>query len=208
MIPSRLSILAILWAICGLPFGTARADTAFTLLPAGGAVSGPAGSAVGWGFDMTAGAYYVAIDSVTITGETSPVGGTSGGFVAYMPLLSGGVGDGVTAPGQEWMEAFAQGSPGSGLGEYDIDPGTAVGASDSGSFVITYDEFSGDPNSCGSCYVDTLTMNLPGGGLPAFTIDVTSPAAPVPEPSSAVLVAVELAVLAMAAVFGNKLRSL
>jgi hypothetical protein len=58
----------------------------------------------------------------------------------------------VTAPGQEWSETFSPGSPGTGLGQYAIDPGTPAAASDSGTFVVTYYEFTSDANARGSCY--------------------------------------------------------
>jgi hypothetical protein len=182
-------------ALMGLTWATAQASAVLALLPADGTVSGMAGTSVGWGFDMTAGIYYVAIDSVTISGETSSLAGTGPGFIAYMPLLSGGLGDGATAPGQEWTLPFVQGSPGTGLGEYLIDAGTPTGASDSGSFVITYDEYLADPATCSCSPVDTLTMQLPGGGLPSFTVNVIDASVAAPEPATWILALAGLAAL-------------
>ena len=135
----------------------AHASALITLDPPGGVTSGVPGALVGWGFTLANGANWVSIDSVTIENETSPLGGAGGGFTSYMDLL-GGLTNGVTPPDQTWTMAFSPGSPGTGLGQYAIDPGTPLGASDSGNFVIYYDEFSADPNVCGSCYVDTLQL--------------------------------------------------
>jgi hypothetical protein len=72
--------------------------------------------------------------------------------------LLGGLSNGVTAPGKTWTLAFSPGSPGTGLGRYAIDPSTPFGASDSGDFLIFYDEFSADPNTCGSLKDFSVTM--------------------------------------------------
>jgi len=165
----------------------ARASAVIALVPPDGIVSGASGSTVGWGFTLTNGTDWVSIDSVTTENETSPLGGLSGGFTSYMDLL-GGLSNGVTPPNQTWTLTFSPGSPGTGLGQYAIDPGTPSGASDSGDFVIYYDEFSADPNTCGSCYLDTLQLFDANGNPPAFTIDVST--SEVPEPALSELVIV------------------
>ena len=170
----------------------ARASAVIALSPLGGVISGAPGSTVGWGFTLTNGADWVSIDSVTTENETSPLGGTTGGFISYMDLL-GGLSNGVTPPGGTWPLAFSPGSPGTGLGQYSIDPSTPFGASDSGDFLIFYDEFSADPNTCGSCYIDTLQLFDSKGNAPAFTINV--PVSAVPEPALTVLMILGIAVL-------------
>jgi len=163
----------------------ARAGAIVALDPVDGVISGAPGGTVGWGFTVTNGANWISIDSVSIENETSPLGGASGGFTSYMDLL-GGLTNGVTPPNQMWSLVFSPGSPGTGIGQYAIDASTPLGASDSGDFVIFYDEFSGDPSTCGSCFVDTLQMFDSGGNPPAFTINVAVTS--VPEPASALLV--------------------
>jgi hypothetical protein len=170
----------------------ARASAVIALSPPDGVISGAPGSTVGWGFSLTNGADWVSIDSVTTENESSPLGGVSGGFTSYMDLL-GGLSNGVTPPDKTWALAFSPGSPGTGLGQYAIDPGTPSGASDSGDFVIFYDEFSADPNTCGSCYVDTLQLFDSNGNAPAFTINV--PASPVPEPALPMLMILWMALI-------------
>jgi hypothetical protein len=170
----------------------AHASAVIALTPPDGVISGAPGSIVGWGFSLQNGADWVSVDSVTTENETSPLGGLSGGFTSYMDLL-GGLSNGVTAPGKTWTLAFSPGSPGTGLGRYAIDPSTPFGASDSGDFVIFYDEFSADPNTCGSCYVDTLQLFDSKGNAPAFTISV--PASAVPEPAPTVLMILGFALL-------------
>ena len=192
---ANAAVLTICWMALTALARPARAGAVLLLLPNDGVVSGQPGDVVGWGFDMTAGANWVLIDSVAISGETSPVSGTGPGFISYMDQLAGGNGDGATAPGQEWPLAFAQGSPGTGVGEYTVDPGTPVGTSDSGTFVITYDEYTSDPFSCSGCFVDTQVMTLPGGGPVSFTINVTGPSS-TPEPGSGILAAAALGLFA------------
>ena len=165
----------------------AHASALITLDPPGGVISGVPGALVGWGFTLTNGADWVSIDSVTAENETSPLGAAGQGFTSYMDLL-GGLSNGVTPPDQTWALNFSPGSPGTGLGQYSIDPGTPFGASDSGDFVIYYDEFSADPNTCGSCYLDTLQLFDTNGSPSAFTIDVSPSEVPEPAPSELVIV--------------------
>jgi hypothetical protein len=179
-IMTRFAFLIVL--ACFAP--AARAGAIVALDPVDGVISGAPGDTVGWGFTVTNGTNWISIDSVSIENETSPLGGASSGFTSYMDLL-GGLTNGVTPPNQMWSLGFSPGSPGTGIGQYAIDAATPLGASDSGDFVIFYDEFSGDPNTCGSCYLDTLQMFDSGGNPPAFTINVT--ATTVPEPASALL---------------------
>src|ERR1700683_3486496 len=164
-----------------------RASAVIALSPPDGVISGAPGSTVGWGFSLPNGADSCSIDSVTTENESSPLGGISGGFTSYMDLL-GGLSNGVTPPDKTWALAFSPGSPGTGLGQYAIDPGTPSGASDSGDFVIYYDEFSADPNTCGSCYLDTLQLFDANGDPPAFTIDVSTSQVPEPAPTEVVIV--------------------
>ena len=187
----RMSVLAFAALI-----PSAHATAIVDLNPIGGVVSGTPGSTVGWGFDMTAGAYWAEVTSVSISGETSPLGGTSGGFTSYMDLLGGAV-DGVTAPVQNWTLPFLPGSPGTGLGQYVIDPTTGLGTQDTGNFVITYDEFSDNPNTCGSCYVDTLQMLTSDSTVPSFTINVEAPTT-TPEPATFAVCLIGLLVFAIA----------
>ena len=170
----------------------ARASAVIALIPPDGVIPAAPGSTVGWGFSLTNGADWVSIDSVTTENETSPLGGVSAGFTSYMDLL-GGLSNGVTAPGKTWTLPFSPGNPGTGLGQYAIDPSTPPGASDSGDFVIFYDEFSADPNTCGSCYIDTLQLFDSNGNAPAFTINV--PASAVPEPGLTMLMMLGFALL-------------
>jgi hypothetical protein len=166
---------------------SAHASALITLDPPGGVISGVPGALAGWGFTLANGSNWVSIDSVTTENETSPLGGAGGGFTSYMDLL-GGLLNAVTPPNQTWTQTFSPGSPGTGLGQYAIDSGTPSGASDSGDFAIYYDEFSADPNTCGSCYLDTLQLFDANGNPPAFTINVSTSEVPEPAPSELVIV--------------------
>jgi len=180
-------------AVAALTFAPAAwASAVMSLDPVDGVVSGSPGDTVGWGFTVTNGTNWISIDSVSIENETSPLGGTTGGFTSYMDLL-GGSQNGVTPPNQTWTLPFSPGSPGTGVGQYVIDPSTPPGASDSGDFVIFYDEFSDDPNTCGSCFLDTLQLFDSTGNPPAFTIDVA--VSTTPEPATATFMLAAIAVL-------------
>jgi len=200
-----LSLAAMAMAIAAV-VPAARASAVIALDTPGGVISGSPGDTVGWGFTLTTGDYWVSIDSVSIENETSPLGGVSGGFTSYMDLL-GGSSDFVTPPDETWTLPFSPGSPGTGVGQYVIDPGTPPGASDSGDFVIYYDEFSADPNSCGSCYVDTLQLFDANGDAPTFTINVSNSTSAVPEPSPAPLLIAGMTLVLIASSRANRQRS-
>src|SRR5579884_2930999 len=126
-----MKTLAALALAAALAHNADASGISIALDPVNGAVSGNPGDTVGWGFTLTNGsAYYIAIDSVAIENETSPVSGAGPGFTSYMDVL-GGFTNGATPPGGTWALEFLQGNPGNGVGQYAIDPGTAPGASDS-----------------------------------------------------------------------------
>jgi len=168
------------WAL-----GTARADAIFTLNPSSGAISGWAGETVGWGFDLTADStYWTTIIGTVVLGETDPALGTFTDFISPQ----GGPGDGVLPPGSpDWVENF---DPVNflGFGSYAIAADAPVGASDSGTFLVQYEQFSGDPATCVDCFVSSNIF------LESFTVNVVS----APEPSTWVpmLIAVLLATAA------------
>ena len=58
----------------------------------------------------------------------------------------------VLAPGAaDWIQVFSVAN-GTGLGFYTVDPNAAIGSLNLGTLGIVYELYTGDPNSCGSCF--------------------------------------------------------
>ena len=162
-----------------------------TLLP--DSVNGIPGETVGWGFRIEADpVYWISFTDSEAAGESSFLG--SGGGTGYSDLLGslGGPNNGALAPdptqSDPWVVAFdsllAQ-----GLGQYVIDAGVPLGAQDTGSLIIHYLVFDGDPSAGGNQVGGTQQLFLPndpspGSTAPAFEVDV------VPEPGATWLVGV------------------
>jgi hypothetical protein len=169
-------------AICMLAIGArAHADTAptLTLDPANGAVAGPAGSAVGWGFTLTAG----SSDFSVITGSdfcvgvvTSPCSNTFGTYTDFAGAQYLVVGSGLGE--SPITEAFDDAMM-TGMGSFAVNPGST--GTLSGFIAVTYDLFSVDPNSPNfDPTVDTVST---GNYLETdASVTVGSSTTPVPEP--------------------------
>jgi len=174
-----------------------------TLLP--GAISGHPGDTEGWGFTIEADpVYWISFTDSETAGESSFLG--SGGATGYSDLLGaiGGPDGGALRPdpGQSnpWIVAFDD-LTGQGLGEYAIDPGVPIGSEDTGSLIIHYLVFDGDPSAGGNQVGGTQQLFLPndpspGSAAPSFEVDV------VPEPATNWLVGVSL--LALGAAFRRR----
>lgn len=166
-----LAVLAL--ALCG----PVSAAPVVTLVPGGGAAQGPPGGLTGWGFEVTPDAvYWTTFTGVIAFNETNPALGL------FLDLLGpqGGPSGGVLAPGAAvWTEPSAP-FLGLGLGLYVIDGAAVAGAGNSGEFLILYERYSGDPASCGGCFVDSGFASVP------FMVQV------VPEPATGGLLALGL----------------
>lgn len=135
-------------------------------------LTGSPGQTVGWGFDMTPDpVFYLSVSAAFIDSESNPALGVFSDFIS----LSGGPVGGVLAPGSpNWTESYDSAAL-KGFGEYFIDSNAVPGDTNLGQFLVILLRYSGDPNSCGSCFVDSQFA------LVDFGVNVSEP---VPEPAS------------------------
>jgi hypothetical protein len=177
----------------------AGADSAptLTLDPTNGAVTGPAGTTVGWGFTLTAG----SSDFAVITGSdfcvgvvTSPCGNSFGTYTDFAGAQFLVVGSG---PGESPITETFDNTMMTGMGSFAINPGST--GTLSGFIAVTYDLFSVDPNSANfDPTVDTVST---GNYLDAnASVTVGSSTASMPEPGSFALLLAGLAAVALAGV--------
>jgi hypothetical protein len=157
--------LVVFAALLAAPW-TARADTfTFATLPANGAVSGPVGTIVGWGYTVT---NQSATNWLVTTGINADLfqNGTPLALLNF-PIL---------APLTTATLAF---DPVNGLGLFQLtwDPNAPVGFTNSGMFIVSAEWWTGDPLAGGKFIQLALDQSA---GYSA----TVSPAANVPEPSS------------------------
>jgi hypothetical protein len=167
---TRICFLLISAALgCGAAFG----NTIFSLDPVDGELTVAAGASAGWGFVVDPDAVnWISFTGSALQNLSSP---TVGNYLDFIGMTGGPV-NAVLPPGMTpWVQSFDDGL-GTGAGEFTVSPGAIPGSSETGEIVVFYDEFTDDPNTCASCYLDSLTTAVP------FRIDVT---AAVPEPGSA-----------------------
>ena len=178
--------------ICMLALGgMAQADTmpALALNPTNGAIVGPAGSTVGWGFTLTnPGANFAVVTSsdFCVGVVTSPCGNSLGTYTDFIAAQFF-----VVGPSPETSsvtQAFNNNSQ-TGVGSFLINlnaTGSAIGQ-----LVLTYDLFSVSPNSTGfDPGLDTVSV----GNFLTAPASVTVATATVPEPGSLFLLLSGLAI--------------
>lgn len=189
------SIRAILIAVFFVMVAsfTAHADdTTLTLDPASGAIAGPAGSTVGWGFTFAES----GDDFAVITGTDFCVGplmspcsntfGTYTDFAGAQFLVAG------PAPEQGSITQSFDNTAMLGMGSFAINP-SSTGTID-GYIALTYDLFSVDPNAANfDPTVDTVST---GNYLFAnASVTVGTVTGTTPEPATVTLLALGLAML-------------
>jgi hypothetical protein len=170
----------------------AQADSlsyTFVLIPPDGAVAGPQGSTVGWGYEIT---NESTTDWLLVTGVgASPfLNGTPDSSIFDLPILT------PTAPGNDHSVNFnGNGGVGTqGLYQLTWDTTAPIGFVNSGTFTISAEWWVGDPSN-GGTFVDVALLD-PLDEYPTYSATVTAPAeATVPEPSTLLLVLPTLAVL-------------
>lgn len=161
--------------ILSLSMGAAlQAAPMLTTDPVDGALRGWSGATVSWSFTLTSDSEeWIAVVASFLLDETDP----SLGMYSDEIGMEGGPSDGVAPPGALWMSI---------LGRYAIDPLAPVGAMNSGTLKVLYEAFSGDPNTCGDCYLRSGEFDAP------FSVTVTE----IPEPATLIPLAMALCALA------------
>ncbi len=162
-------------ALIGASFpALATAGTLVTLNPTSGDITGGPGDTVGWGFDIqnTSPGIWVSFTQSFLLNETNPSVGT------YTDLIGpqGGPVNFELGPNTPWDETFDAVAQ-TGMGSFLIDPAAVIGAVDSGSIRILWDEYTGDPQTCSDCRATEFSTDLP--------FSVTVDPATAPEPSTA-----------------------
>jgi len=174
--------------------GFALADTAPTLAldPVSGAITGVAGSTVGWGFTLTnLGSDFAVITSSDfcvgpITSPCSNPLGTYTDFVGQQFFVPGPSPESSSISQSFDLMALT------GVGSFFINPLAQPGDNAIGQIVLSYDLFSLSPNDQNfNSIVDTVSV---GNFLMApASVTVTKTTVPTPEPGSVFLLAIGLA---------------
>jgi hypothetical protein len=175
----RLAIVsgAVAFLLCLTP--AARADSfTFGLLPPSGAVAGPPGATVGWGYSIT---NQSATNWLVLTGLSADVflNGTPNAALFDFPTIAPTTT--ITVP-YDPINFL-------GLYEFTWDPSAPVGFTNLGSFILSGEFWTNDPLAGGSF------VSLAADQSAAYSATVT-PSAAVPEPSTLLLLATGLSGLA------------
>jgi hypothetical protein len=127
-----------------------------TLNPSPVNVTGSPGSTVGWSFTMVPDSiHWISTTASFLLNETNSPIGIYTDFIG----VTGGPSNQVLAPGSSnWTQVFNDALQ-TGIGSFAIDPSAMLGSIDSGTIRVLYDAFSGDPNTCGSCYVASGSLD-------------------------------------------------
>lgn len=181
----------LMWFVLALaPVISAQAALTLTLAPASGTISGSPGQTVGWGFTITSDpTNWLLITSVQGNG------GTVGTFEDVLSNFVGINSYALAPNAAAWTESS---TPGLGLaagsiGRIAINAGAAVGSFVTGTMVVTYDLYDGDPFVSGN-FVSSGSFDA------AYRLDVVAPTnTAIPEPGSVVMVTAGLALVAVQA---------
>jgi hypothetical protein len=186
-----------LWACFGLP---ARAGViaytlfnetdylSITLDPPDGNIAGPAGSTIGWGFDVswTATDNFLSFTGSSVTADTND--SFLLGYTDFIGFQSGPDGIAVSPGGGDWVESY-DGTNFTGVGSYAIssDPTLAiVGGQDTGSIEFFFNIYYGYPTDQGAQNLGSFSYQSNSTDF-AVTVADTPPSTTAPEPPSLVL---------------------
>ncbi|HWY44495.1 MAG TPA: PEP-CTERM sorting domain-containing protein [Candidatus Sulfotelmatobacter sp.] len=191
MIRSAALAIACMFAVVSL----AQADTlpALTLIPSDGAITGAAGTTVGWGFTlMNLGSNWLVVtgSDFCVAVITSPCSNSLGTYTDFIGQQFFAVGP---SPESGSITQAFDNSTQTGMGSFFINP--AATGSVFGEIALTYDLFSVDPNSTDfNPDLDTVSV---GNYLtaPASVTVGTSTTVPTPEPRTLLLILAGIATL-------------
>ncbi len=173
--------------LCTLTAASLAAAPVLTLNPAGGAISGPAGSTRGWDFSLSSDSnrWLTVIGSLLLTESDSTVGY----YVDYIGALGGPVNFVLPPNDPAWQLSFDE-ATGEGVGSFLFDPSAPVGAVNSGILRIIVEAYAVDPAVCGgACLDETLTFDV------SYSATVTADPGPdVPEPATLLLTGLTFAI--------------
>ncbi len=163
-------VLAVLSVVLALLLGSvaARADSfTFGTVPVSGAISGPPGSTIGWGYTITNQSSSLWLVTTNLSADVF-LNGIPNAFVFDFP---------VVPPFSTLTVPFAPAGP-LGLFAFTWDATAPTGFLNSGTFILSAEFWTNDP--------------LAGGSFSAFALDQSAPysatvAAPIPEPSALLL---------------------
>jgi hypothetical protein len=163
---------------------TAHATAVLTLNPASGDVSGKAGDTLGWGFALSSPADFAVVSSSNFclgaSGTTSlciaPTLGVFTDFIATNFTIAG------PAPESPTVTEPFDAATSSGVGQFIINADAAIGDTNVGQLVVTYDLYDVDPLS--AAFNPTTDLISAGNFLTATAaVTVSNPVNVSPEPS-------------------------
>jgi hypothetical protein len=164
--------------------GVGRADTVPTLTVTPANLVGPAGSTVGWGFNVT----NPGTDFAIVTGSdfcvgvlSSPCSNSLGAYTDFVGAQFVVVGP---TPETDSVTQSFDNSAQTGFGSFLINPGAT--GSVLGALVMTYDLFSVDPNSL-NFNPDLDTLSVGNYLTSAASVTVGTATVPTPEPATRIL---------------------
>ncbi len=165
--------------------GFAGPIVTFTMDPPNGALWGPQGTSVGWGYTITTDSFYLLINSITFE-DLTPVG--------TMPTSTWFISSAIISNASPVTVVWSAGLDGL---QYDIDPGAAVGSQTTGKMDLNYEWFD-DANL--TTDLGTGDVFATNGGEAAVVAEVnvlqgTAPGPEVPEPGVVFLTGPALAAL-------------
>lgn len=179
----RVALMSLATAVLLLPLSVCAGSFSFTLVPVSGDISGPPGSTIGWGY--------------TLTNDTAlwiqPMGVSADAFLNGTPNVLFDFP--AVAPGSfvtlnfSLVATGACSFPPCGLYSLTWDTTAPVGFVNSGSFIVSSDFYSGDPNNGGT------DLGPAPDASAAYSATVTGSGTP--EPSSLTLMVSGLAGLGL-----------
>jgi hypothetical protein len=144
------------------------------------------GDTIGWAFTI----YNPTSDWISFTdsswAQSTPSDGVYTDYIGPNggPLPDFGIAPGTTLLATIWTQSFSPGAPGTGIGQFIIDPGAPDASTDTGFLTIHYDTFDASPNFGGNQTGGPYTLMLNDGvTLPTLSVDVSTELG-VPEPST------------------------
>ena len=166
-LPLTLAVAA--WLLCATTASAAPLTFSFSLLPADGAISGEAGSTIGWGYTITNNDADNWLEIFGLTPDSFQFANPDSSIFDF-PIL---------APGASATIAY-NAATFAGLFQLTWDAAAPVGFVNAGTFVVLGQFYDGDPLGGGNSLDGIFEQ------VASYTATV-SPTAPIPEPGTLLL---------------------